>query len=95
MKITWDIHTVNALRQKLDACEDAEASGLHEYTLDLYGEEPALSFELMLLEGGVDILAAAELAFDEVLDGYYLSARRFDAQTLGEILKRWALEAEA
>lgn len=77
------------LRAYLSASEDAEALGPDEYTVDLYELEPPISMQLVLTERGIDVLAAAELAHDEALDGWYMGTRIEAVHALEAALAGW------
>ena len=73
MQIKMDRDALAALRAKLDAFEDAEATEESEYVVDFYDSDPPFSLELAFEDDGVRVLAAETLAFDETLSGWYLS----------------------
>ena len=55
--------------------------------LDAYEPEPAFTMEFEYMKGGVDVLAAAYLAYDEPMDGWYLSDRIEDASQLEALIR--------
>ncbi len=73
MKLDWTGEEVAVFKARLEAFEDAEATGPEEYVADLYDCETPMSLELSLAGGAVNVLAAEYLSFDEALDGWYLS----------------------
>lgn len=89
MKITLNEDKLSAFKHRLETSEDAESLGTGEYALDLYDEDPPLSLELALMPDGVDILAAAELQYDESSSGYFLGERRYDSGNIEKILLDW------
>jgi hypothetical protein len=64
---------ISHLRQFLDADEDCEALSGNEYVADLYALDAPVSLNLVFADGGCEIDGASYLAFDEELDGYYMS----------------------
>ncbi len=64
-----------ALRAFLQACEDAEQLSAREYVVDLYDIERPVSLDLVFVKGGVAVDGAAELKYDEALDGWYMDKR--------------------
>jgi hypothetical protein len=66
----------------------AEAEGVEgDHVLDAYEPEPAFTMEFEYIKGGVDVLAAATLAYDETMDGWYLADRIEDAPTLEALIR--------
>ena len=83
------------LRTFLDSCEDAEALGGNEYTVDLYDAQSPLSLDLTVSgKDGVQVLAALTLLYDEEMDGWYLGDRVEDAEAIAQSLRQ-AMEAAA
>lgn len=80
---------LDALKAYLDSSEDAEALSGGEYVADIYELEPPVSLNLEFTKGGIDVLAAAELKYDEALDGWYLAERILDADALRRLLLGW------
>jgi hypothetical protein len=78
------IQLTEAELQKLR--EQAEGEG-GETVLDAYEPEPAFTMEFEYVKGGVDVLAAAYLAFDEPMDGWYLADRIEDAAALEALIR--------
>ena len=75
------------LRTFLDSCEDAEALGGNEYTVDLYDVDTPISMDILFdKKRGVDVLAALELLYDEGEDGWYLGEKIKDADRLSALL---------
>ena len=92
MRIALDAGTRDALKRRLSESEDAESLGGDDYALDLFDEDPPLCLELSLASDGADVLAAAEMRYDEPSDGYYLHRRRFDIETIEKILRSWIIQ---
>jgi hypothetical protein len=82
MKITLTAEELQKLRAEIQD-EDGES------ILDAYEPEPAFTMEFEYTLGGVDVLAAAYLAFDEGLDGWYLTDRIEDAARLAELIRAY------
>ena len=77
------------LRTFLDSCEDAEALGGNEYTVDLYDVDTPISMDILFdKKKGVDVLAALELLYDEGEDGWYLGEKIKDAERLAALLNQ-------
>lgn len=77
------------LRTFLDSCEDAEALGGNEYTVDLYDVDTPISMDILFdKKRGVDVLAALELLYDEGEDGWYLGEKIKDAERLAALLNQ-------
>ena len=87
MKLNFPADKAARLSAALDAFEDAERTGEDEYVVDFYDLEPPLSMELAFVAGDVEVLAAERLAFDEALDGYYLSGPEHDAALIARALE--------
>ena len=85
MRIGLSSAQVQMLRARLEAHEDAQATGPDEYVIDLYDFEPPLSMELALSDG-VHVLAAERMAYDEGLKGYYNCAPEGDVAVLERAL---------
>ena len=64
-----------ALRAFLQASEDAEQLSAREYVVDLYDIQRPVSLDLVFVKGGVAVDGAAELKYDETLDGWYMDQR--------------------
>lgn len=80
------IHLTEAELLKLRA----EARGEEgESVLDAYEPEPAFTMEFEYAKGGVDVLAAAYLAYDEPMDGWYLAERIEDAPALEALIRAY------
>lgn len=75
MKITLTAAQRSGLKVFLDNFDDCEALSEGEYVLDLYDLEPPLSIDLTLQKDGIEVEGAAELLFDEEMDGWYIGSR--------------------
>ena len=82
MKISLNAGQLKALEAFLAKCEDCEALSEKEYVLDLYDLEPPISMDLTLQKDGLWIEGAAELVFDEEMDGWYIGRRIEEAEPL-------------
>lgn len=87
MHISLSEKKLSQIRRLLETSPDAQAMSGGEYILDLYDREVPLSLELTLQSDGVEVTAAAEMAYDEALDGWYLSGRIEDAAALADVLE--------
>ena len=82
MKITLTPVQLNAFREFLNRFPDSEALSEREYVLDLYDLERPLSIDLTLQKDGLFVEGAAELLFDEEMDGWYIGSRIEESESL-------------
>lgn len=82
MKIALSAEQMSALTAFLKSYPDSEALSEKEYVLDLYDLEPPLSLDLVLSKNAVFVDGAAELLFDEEMDGWYIGKRVEDPDML-------------
>ena len=75
MRIKLNEAQESALRSFLQDNPDAEALSAREYVVDLYDIEPPVSLDLVFVKGGIGVDGAAELLYDEELDGWYMGER--------------------
>lgn len=75
MRIKLNEAQERALRAFLADNPDAEQLSAREYVVDLYDIEPPVSLDLVFVKGGIGVDGAAELLFDEALDGWYMGQR--------------------
>ena len=75
MKLSLTAEQFSALKSFLKTFEDSEALSEKEYVLDLYDLEPPVSMNLVLGKNCVFVDGAAELLFDEEMDGWYIGDR--------------------
>ena len=75
MRIKLNEAQESALRAFLADNPDAEALSAREYVVDLYDIEPPVSLDLVFVKGGIGVDGAAELLYDEALDGWYMGER--------------------
>ena len=75
MKIKLDEQRSAALMAFLEGCQDAEQLSAREYVVDLYDIPRPVSLDLVFVKGGVAVDGAAELRYDETLDGWYMGER--------------------
>ena len=87
MKILLNAGQLKALEAFLAKCEDCEALSEKEYVLDLYDLEPPISMDLTLQKDGLWIEGAAELVFDEEMDGWYIGRRIEETEPLLSALR--------
>lgn len=75
MRIKLNEEQERALRAFLTDNPDAEQLSAREYVVDLYDIDPPVSLDLVFVKGGIGVDGAAELKFDEALDGWYMGDR--------------------
>ena len=80
------IHLTEDELQKLRA--EAEGDG-GETILDAYEPEPAFTMEFDYIKDGIDVLAAAFLAYDQPMDGWYLADRIEDKAQLEALIRAY------
>lgn len=83
MKIALTAEEIGRLRAEIAA----EGPQDGECVLDAYEPEPPFTMEFEFTKDGVNVLAAAYLAYDEPLDGWYLSDRIEDADALARLIR--------
>ena len=77
-------HTTAAF---LERFEDAERLSESEYVVDLYDLDPPISLDLAFGADGVFADGAAEMLFDEELDGWYIGERITEPERVIRALK--------
>ena len=82
MKIALTHDEMERLRAEVDGGEG-------ECVLDAYEPEPAFTMEFEFTKDGIDVLAAAYLAYDEPMDGWYLADRIEDAEALAKLVRAY------
>ncbi len=87
MKIALTQEQINTLKAFLDKFEDAEQLSEREYVLDLFDIEPPMTMDIALEKDGLRIDGAAELRFDEELDGWYAAERTEDCEKVENALR--------
>ena len=75
MKINLSTEQLTALKSFLSKFEDAEQLSEKEYVIDLYDIEPPISLDVSLGENCLFVDGAAELLFNEEMDGWYIGNR--------------------
>ena len=75
MKIKLTAEEFSAMKNFLNTFEDSEQLSEKEYVLDLYDLEPPLSLDLSLGKDCLFVDGAAELLFNEEMDGWYIGQR--------------------
>ena len=88
MKIKLTQAQEDALRVFLEGFEDAEQLSSREYVVDLYDIDPPVSLDLVFVRGGIGVDGAAELLFDEALDGWYMGERLETPEQVRDALVR-------
>lgn len=86
MKLSLTAQQQDALKLYLSACEDAEQLSESEYVVDLYDLEPPISLDLVFKNGSCFADGAAELLFDEEMDGWYIGNAIEKSETIIEAL---------
>lgn len=89
MLLPLNSNALSAFRSFLSSSEDAQPLGNEEYACDLYELEPPVSMEIALTDDGIDVLAAAHMAYDEGMDGWYLTDRIEDMEALAQAMTPW------
>lgn len=87
MKIALTAAQLSAVSAFLKRFEDSEALSEKEYVLDLYDLETPLSIDLTLEKDGLFVEGAAELLFDEEMDGWYIGNRIEDGEAVLRALR--------
>lgn len=75
MKIALTAEQFSTLKTFLTTFEDSEQLSEKEYVVDLYDLEPPISLDLSLGKNCLFVDGAAELLFDEEMDGWYIGER--------------------
>lgn len=75
MKLKLTEEQLKSLRGFLEKCEDAEKLTEKEYVVDLYDLDKPISLDLVFIKSGVAVDGAAELEYDEEMDGWYMGER--------------------
>lgn len=88
MRIKLNEAQDKALRAFLTDNPDAEQLSAREYVVDLYDIEPPVSLDLVFVKGGIGVDGAAELLFDEAMDGWYMGARLESPEQVRDALVR-------
>ncbi|MBR2697264.1 MAG: hypothetical protein IKE76_01615 [Clostridia bacterium] len=88
MKIKLNEAQDRALRAFLTDNPDAEQLSAREYVVDLYDIDPPVSLDLVFVRGGIGVDGAAELLFDEALDGWYMGERLETPEQVRDALVR-------
>ena len=75
MKIKLTAEEFLAMKNFLNTFEDCEQLSEKEYVVDLYDIEPPISIDLSLGKDCLFVDGAAELLFNEEMDGWYIGNR--------------------
>ena len=75
MKISLTAEQFSALKTFLTTFEDSEQLSEKEFVVDLYDLEPPISLDLSLCKNCLFVDGAAEMKFDEEMDGWYIGDR--------------------
>jgi hypothetical protein len=82
MKIALTEPEMEKLRMETQGAEG-------EAVLDAYEPEPAFTMEFEFAGDGIDVLAAAYMAYDEPMDGWYLTDRIEDSERLSALVRAY------
>ena len=88
MRIKLNETQERALRAFLAENPDAEQLSAREYVVDLYDIDPPVSLDLVFVKGGIGVDGAAELLFDEAMDGWYMGQRLEAPEAVRDALVR-------
>ncbi len=75
MKLSLSAAQLAALKTFLTTFEDAEQLSEKEYVIDFYDLEPPISLDVSLGKDCLFVDGAAELKFDDEMDGWYIGER--------------------
>ena len=75
MKIKLTAEEFSAVKNFLNTFEDSEQLSEKEYVVDLFDVEPPISLDLSLGKDCLFVDGAAELLFNEEMDGWYIGQR--------------------
>lgn len=75
MKIKLTAEEFSAVKNFLNTFEDSEQLSEKEYVVDLFDIEPPISLDLSLGKDCLFVDGAAELLFNEEMDGWYIGQR--------------------
>ena len=87
MKIALTPEQLNTIKAFLDRFPDSEALSEREYVLDLYDLAQPVSIDLTLQRDGLFIEGAAELLFNDEMDGWYIGNRIEDCDAILSALR--------
>lgn len=82
MKLKLTEEQTAQLKNFLDKFEDAERLSEKEFVVDLYDVEKPVSLDLVFIKSGVAVDGAAELKFDDEMDGWYMGLRIDDPEII-------------
>jgi len=87
MKITMSPEQLSSLKDFLTRFEDCEALSEKEYVIDLFDIEPPMSIDMTLAKNAIFVDGAAELLFDDEMDGWYIGKRIEEPEAVLEALR--------
>lgn len=87
MKIALTAEQLAELKTFLNTFEDSEQLSEKEYVVDLYDIEPPISLDVSLGKNCLFVDGAAELLFDEEMDGWYIGQRIEEAEPVLRALR--------
>jgi len=82
MKISLTAEQLLALKSFLTTFEDSEQLSEKEFVVDLYDIEPPISLDVSLGKNCLFVDGAAEMKFDEEMDGWYIGDRIEEAEPI-------------
>ena len=94
MKLKLSRDRMERLRAFLEDFADAEPLSEREYVVDLYDIARPLSLDLVFIGSDVAVDGAAELLYDDEMDGWYMGRRVDDAALVTASLEEagaWAI----
>lgn len=88
MKLGITGEQIEGLRAFLERYEDAERLSEREYVVDLYEIERPVSLDIVFEKGRVMIEGAAELKYDEEMEGWYMGERLRSEEAIRKALEQ-------
>lgn len=88
MKLGIAEEQIEGLRAFLERHEDAERLSEREYVVDLYEIERPVSLDIVFEKGSVMIEGAAELKYNEEMEGWYMGERLRSEEAIRKALEQ-------
>ena len=88
MKLGIAEEQIEGLKAFLERYEDAEKLTEGEYVVDLYEIERPVSLDIVFEQGSVMIEGAAELRYDEEMEGWYMGERLRSEEAIRKALEQ-------
>ena len=89
MMIALTPHQLKAVLHTVEASEDAEHLSGGGFACDIYEVDPPIALEFYPVDGGLDVVAAFVLNYDEAMDGYYLGEKLETEQAVLDAMRAW------